>query len=55
MIDWGLKYLIHYSVTHVLCAIGVHQCFIIVTTVIILCTDEFVDLDTGIIFRWGST
>ncbi len=39
-----LEFLVYHSVTNITFhAIGVHQCFVIVIIVIVLCTDEFVD------------
>ncbi len=54
MVCWGVEFLIHCSVTHIVFAIGVHHCIAIVITVIILCAYEFVDLGTIKNFGQGS-
>ncbi len=49
----GLKVLIHDSVTYIFGAIGVYHCFVIVISIVILCTYKFVDLGIVAIFGWG--
>ncbi len=49
----GSELLSHDFVTHIFSAIEVNCCIVIFITIIILCTDEFVDLGQVTIFEWG--
>lgn len=51
---WGLNFLIHISVANILCAAGVHYCFVIIINIISICIDNFVDMGAGTIFDWGT-
>ncbi len=52
MVHWGLNFLIYDSITIFSCAVEVYQCFVI-TVIIIICNDKFVELGTNSIFWFG--
>ncbi len=50
MVCWGVEFLSHAPVTHIFCTVGMSHFNIIVITIMIICTYEFVDLGMVTIF-----